>query len=334
MKNKEKIDFYINVYNENVKILQLSDTQIIDSSQIRFENRLSELEAEKWKPENMNKNLFDHIDYLVKHTNPDLIIIAGDLAYGEFDDIGSSQTALIKKMDSYKIPWCLVFGNHDNETKMGVDWQVQQYKNSEYGLFKRGEVSGNSNYTVGIKQKGILKRVIYLLDTHGTNNIPTINRNKVINEIGFKSDQIEWLINSFKSTNNTKGIAIWHIPSIEFEQGLIEKFNMPKNLNYSEGFKIKSDENEFGQIGDMFHNAFKTNGLINTLRKCQIDNVFVGHVHKNNTSIIYKDIRWTFGLKTGYYDGYNKDQTGGTLITINKDNKIKVKHIYYNNKDR
>lgn len=64
---------------------------------------------------------------------------------------------------------------------------------------------------------------------------------------------------------------------------------------------------------------FKNNG---------VDSVFCGHEHQISTSIVYEGIRWTFGLKTGVYDIPEKDNLGGTAITIGKDGGVSVAHVY------
>ena len=59
MKDYERyIDFIIDVEEENeVRVLQLTDTQIIDASQRRYETRLNEKERVLWAPEKMEELL-------------------------------------------------------------------------------------------------------------------------------------------------------------------------------------------------------------------------------------------------------------------------------------
>ena len=66
--------------------------------------------------------------------------------------------------------------------------------------------------------------------------------------------------------------------------------------------------------------------FIEFIKKQNIDGVFVGHVHKNTTSISYKNVRWTFGLKSGQYDYHVAGSLGGTLVTLTGDD-FTVTHI-------
>lgn len=67
----------------------------------------------------------------VAQAYPDLIIITGDIVYGSFDDSGATLRWMCKLLDSFEIPWAPVFGNHDNESKMGVAWQCRQLEKKQ-----------------------------------------------------------------------------------------------------------------------------------------------------------------------------------------------------------
>ena len=157
------VDFLVDVESgREIRVLQLSDVQTIDASQKRTPDRISDSS----KPDTFN-GYEKYIGQVVTSYQPDLIIVTGDNTYGEFDDSGESLLNWIEFMDSFQIPWAPVFGNHDNESNMGVDWQCDQFEASEYCLFMQRELTGNGNYSVGLTQGGELKRVFYMLDSNG-----------------------------------------------------------------------------------------------------------------------------------------------------------------------
>ena len=86
-------DFVVELPKEragcDVRILQLTDMQIIDSLQRRTPDRIREDEIAAWLPENYDSLCGNHIRSLVAQSRPDLIIITGDIVYGSFDDAGS-----------------------------------------------------------------------------------------------------------------------------------------------------------------------------------------------------------------------------------------------------
>ena len=94
-------------------ILQLTDMQVIDADQRRRPDRLRKDEIDAWKTENVEQCAYQPIRAVVEETKPDLILITGDIVYGEFDDSGRALAGFIAFMESIGIPWAPVFGNHD-----------------------------------------------------------------------------------------------------------------------------------------------------------------------------------------------------------------------------
>lgn len=325
------MDFNLNIMHDgDINVLQITDMQLIDANQRRTPDRIDGWKLVEWVPEKNDVNIYNHIKYLVKETSPDLILITGDIIYGEFDDNGTSFCEFTDFMDSLEIPWAPVFGNHDNESKMGVDWQCKQWEDAKYALFKRGEVFGNGNYTIGISQQGVLKRVIFMMDSNGC----------AMNGIdkGFSENQKEWLRKeSAKIHEKNPDLPVFlccHIQTQDFidayfKAGYMKKADEGWFENF-EKFEIGKDvEANPGDFGRKYEGiGSSTESILPILKECGVDGFFVGHCHETNTSMMYEGIRFTFGLKTGYYDYYDEESVGGTLIKL-KDKDFSVKHVYY-----
>lgn len=316
------VDFMVEVpSNREMRILQITDTQIIDSSQKRTEDRLNPVATSMWSRGTLDKNCLTHIKELVDKENPDLILFTGDIVYGEFDDSGIILTEIINFMESLNVPWAPVFGNHDNESKMGVNWQCEQFENAQNCLFKKGELSGNGNYSIGlIDDSGAIKRVIYMLDSKGCLEGP-----------GLATDQINWIKNVSLSVSEAyekavPGFACFHIPSVDFKNAYMNKYG------YAADEKFNLDNSGIdGDFGQKNENMSLFNASLEaTFKEANIDGVFAGHDHVNNFSILYNGIRYTYGTKTGIYDYYNSSILGGTLIKLKDNNAFEVSHAYLN----
>ena len=302
------------------RILQLTDMQIIDASQQRAPDRLNPREAEVWQPEYIPFQCTDQILSVVAQACPDLIIITGDVIYGEFDDSGRSMELFCDFMDSLGIPWAPVYGNHDNETRRGVDWQNQRFADSSLCLFKKGSVTGNGNYSILLTRNGKPVRALYMMDSGGCMGSPSESARR---GPGFAADQYDWLYTTAEAVNAAAGEILpsflgFHIPTIQFHQAAVRKGyqTADEQEKYVIGVTSPAKDGDFGCKREPISCIPTPDGFVEKLDALGVDGVFVGHCHANNTSVLWEGIRWTYGLKTGQYDYHNEGQLGGTLITL------------------
>ncbi|MBQ8163661.1 MAG: metallophosphoesterase [Clostridia bacterium] len=311
-----------------IKLLQLTDMQFIDSTQARTPDRLRPDEIKAWLPENFEAQGGNQIKSLVAQSKPDLIFITGDIIYGSFDDNGSVFEWYCNFMDSLEIPWAPVFGNHDNESKKGVKWQCDRLEKSKYCIFKRGSVSGNGNYTIGIAIENELVRVIHMLDSNGC----VSDDPEVIREMGIYPDQIDQVKqNTRKITAAQKKVVpafmAFHIPTEEFVAAERAKGYAQNSWDYyTIGVEVEQKDDDFGSKREKIHPIKTEFDFTAALKECNVEAVFAGHCHNVNTCITHNGIRWVFGLKTAQYDYHIAGQLGGTLITLENE-KFHIIHI-------
>ena len=326
LKNSFGCDFVLKLpkerKNTKIKLLQLTDMQIIDASQRRTPDRLRSDEIEAWSPDKFDVNCGDHIRSLVAQTKPDMIFMTGDLVYGSFDDNGTVFEWFCDFMDSFEIPWAPVFGNHDNESARGVDWQCERLAASEFCMFRRGEVTGNSNYTVGIAVGDVLVRVMHMLDTHGC-----------LNKVSLYPDQVELMRSNTATINkavgkNVPAFVAFHIPTPEFAEADRAKGYLTEDRTYyTIGVDVQSLDGDFGMKYECSERKYPLMGsYLADYKACFVDAVFAGHWHNVNTCISHEGIKWVYGLKTGQYDYHVPGSLGGTLVTLEGDS-FNVAHV-------
>lgn len=323
-------------------ILQLTDMQFIDSTQKRTPDRLSPHATEWWHPDNLDRIALSRIRRTVAETNPDMIVITGDMVYGQFDDNGSMQRRFCEFMGSFGIPWAPVFGNHDCESAMGVEWQCDLYAHAPNCLFARGNVTGNSNYTVGLYDGDTLRRVFYMMDANccfgGTD--PALYR-----AAAFGEDQVEWLQSNAARIRDTLGHTVpgflcCHIPPADMHTALVDAgYATPETVGGALCFRIGNEPEGIEPVfapatpGDMGYTDRPVNILSNRMEpqmiEAGVDGVFCGHCHETTLSVAHGPIRYTFGVKCGTYDHHYEGLLGGTSITLPADrNGFVLKHMY------
>ena len=168
----ELIDFIVNVPEDREPvILHLTDMQIIDASQSRTPDRLGSTHMEYWHPDNKDERCYDYLREIIQNTSPDLILITGDLVYGEFDDNGENLLELIDFMEGFEIPWAPVFGNHDNQGGPEyIEGIVDNYSKLSNFVYESGDKAmGNGNYVILVKEEGEKGKPVtafVMMDTH------------------------------------------------------------------------------------------------------------------------------------------------------------------------
>ena len=223
------VDFLIEVpADRDAVILQLADPQIIDANQMRPDGTLSAEMKEMWAWDEdiLENRCYKYIREIVEETQPDLILLSGDIIYGAYDDNGRVLENFVDCMetlaleDGTAVKWAPVMGNHDVESAKGADWQCAQYENASNCLFKQkqgdgeGEtkVKGNGNYTIGIRQGGELRRVVVNMDTNGCTGASEMSKNNgytvhhgnneygmTYGTYGLQKTQVEWFNETVKN---------------------------------------------------------------------------------------------------------------------------------------
>jgi len=330
-KNEEEkvapTDFSIS-YKENFKILHLTDTQIIDPNQCRTSDRLNQQQKDMWKLTKISSLLYDVIDQMVEKTKPDLITLGGDNVYGEFDDNCSSLTALRKKLDTYKIPYTYVYGNHDNECAQGRAKQNEIWAESKYCMYRNGINS------IGLYDENkVLKRQIFMVDSNGCGNASEQSlTDGVTKDPKLTKEQRSEFVDRKESlvaygASEAPSMFIQNIMPKDVGRLLENRGIIPAPF---EGFMVDREDCFGGCYEEL---SLMSNGMMDIYEEFNCDNAMFGHDHVNNLSALIDDVRYTYMMKSSYYDYYKEGMIGGTLSTISNDGKdVKVEHVYYNSK--
>ncbi len=320
-----------------MRVLQLTDMQTIDLTHIRNATRDRQIKGAYFKNGvcGMEERTYAHVRALVKETGPDLILLTGDNVYGEFDDAGVMMRELIALMESLEIPWAPVFGNHDNESRMGVNWQCAQFEAAPHCLFARGNVTGNSNYMIYLENEGKPTFALAMLDSNGCHNVgnpiapeegvqpDNIDYDLLTHENCIAADQVAWYREAVRGLPNA---IFLHIQIHAFYEALQRKYG------YVHGTDVATDRE--GDVG--FYPEHMPEGrfvdpdhaLFETARKAGCRAIFAGHQHRVDSMVRWQGMTLGYGLKTGFCTYWRGGATGGTLHEISADGSMKSTHVY------
>lgn len=281
-----------------------------------------------------DKLAMDAVSKLIEKSKPDLIVLTGDSIFPFWPRSGTMNNRkqakkLMTFLDSFEIPYTLVFGNHDCE--MGSTCNKEElaklYKQGAYCIFTEGrkDITGVGNFLIElVDESGKVLLPLVMLDSN------------MYGEGGWffsgfdciHEDQVDWCMERLdalrQDTPDLKAMAFFHMPLPEFKEAY-EKMKLgDRSVIYQHGSIAEKNE-YFGiskEPGIFFDRAVE-NGVIKWM--------FCGHDHMNTLSLIYKGIRMTYGMSIDFlgYQSISKSeiQRGGTLITRKVEGNVDIRMV-------
>lgn len=289
-------------------ILNLTDIQLEDYEIYGAKGKLAE----------------DTIDKLIKDTDPDLITVTGDNAWGMI-----SYLEVIKLLDSYGIPWAPVMGNHDGQKLFSEFWAAYYLAEAENCLFKFGPKNmGYGNYVINITENGRIIHTVYMMDTHSDATFTDENGEQVSGYDHLWDNQIEWYKWVAEGVAKQEGRKVpssvyFHIPVYEYRLAWAEAYDTEKNE-----FVPEYADTSFGFNGEGVYSSPVNNGFFDVCKQYGTTDIVAGHDHTNNSSILYNGIRLTYGMKTGAGCYWDENMNGGTVLTMNSDGILETHHVF------
>lgn len=270
---------------------------------------------------------------LVERVKPDLIILTGDNVYpipffsGAINNLRQSKF-VANLLESFEIPWTMVFGNHDAEpfSTHTKEELCEFYSQQKHCLLTRGDknISGVGNHIIKINNEDdTLNTLLVMLDSN-----MYLKKSFFSTFDNIHDNQIEWYKENVtrlsKGNNLANSLAFFHMPLIEYRDAWAKlKMGNLDEVTYHLG-TINETNDHIGFSRRKKGNFFEEMVKFGSLKGC-----FCGHDHLNNISMTYKGIRLTYGMAIDFlaYRGIRKKYTnrGGTVILIKDDKSFDVK---------
>ncbi|MBR6509051.1 MAG: metallophosphoesterase [Clostridia bacterium] len=275
---------------------------------------------------------------LIDRVHPDLITVSGDFALPGHTDAYRHFADL---MDSFRIPWAPVWGNHDNEMGSSyIDSIADEYLTHQYCLYEKGPSTlGNGNYVIGIEEDGIIVEGLIMMDSHNkelyesqNGKVSSVNAKLLPAQLIWYREQVEILRK--RGCNDTT--LILHIPIYAYRTAFQMAFSpafIPTQVSIEDSYKEdcwnEGYKDSFGVCYEGVSSYPVDDGVFDLIKHLNsTKTVVAGHDHVNNFVIQHKGIRLVYGTKTGIGSYWNRTLNGGTVLKITSDGVADVHHEY------
>lgn len=232
---------------------------------------------------------------------PDLVVFTGDIVWGK--PAKEALDAVLAPVIERKIPWAMVFGNHDDESDMSRQQLIDTLVQMPYCLSSAGDdnVKGVGNFIIELKDhdKTKVKSVLYFFDSGSYSPVKGIG---TYNWLDFS--QVNWYRQKSAMYANSKdgkpvsALAFLHIPLPEYHtMATAEKVTL------------------YGERRENECNGVLNTGLYTAMRESgDVIGIFAGHDHDNDYIGSYYDIALAYGRYSGGNTVYNNLGKNGCRV--------------------
>lgn len=271
------------------KIAQFTDMHIVLGV-----SQYCDLQAEK---------TFARLSNTVSAEKPDFLVFTGDIVAGGVASMGWNR--LLDSLNVYKIPFCVVFGNHDAENELSRAQMSSIIASSPYSLNGLNSVGELDDMEIEVlpSRNGSAPFVMYCMDSHDYSKIPQAGYYG-----WFEREQIQWLME--RCGERTRANNGTPVPSMAFFHICLQEFgpawNNPQNPHIG-----RKAENECP-------GALNTGMFAGMVETGSVMGVFVGHDHDNDYVVAEKGIALGYGRFSGGDTVYNNLRPGARIIVVHE----------------
>ena len=280
-KTYNKEDYKVELtYHDDFKILTLSDLHFGEVTDVDYQYKF------------LTNNITE--------ANPSLIIINGDTF---FQARKREVKNLFDFIDSFKIPWVYVQGNHDHQGLYAYNYVERYITTKDYCLnvdYEDDDIEGYENFYIDLVDGTDLLYRLFIIDSGNY-----LRKNIFKYTYGEISDnQLKHIEDIQSSTTDTSytSIAFFHIPVNEMADAITK---------YQNGEIIGNGEFREDACPSAFnHNQFER------LKNAGISLIVNGHDHINDAVVIYDGVILNYDVKSTDQIYHDDDMLGYEIITL------------------
>lgn len=249
-----------------------------------------------------NVAVYKRICGLAQLERPDYIVVTGDVLWG------SPASGILKEfldvMDGMKIPYSIVFGNHDREQGMPADEISRIISEAEYSINPLNEAGVLADFRQPILASDGSDRQrahLYLLDSGDYTPIKGVGR-----YAWFSPAQVQWMRDmNAESFVDDKGVAA---PALAFFHIPFPEYRRVWEIKGDKVIGIKGEDPACAELNSGMFEAIRMGG--------KVLGCFCGHDHNNDFIANFCGVALGYGRYSGANSVYNNLPRGGRMIIL------------------
>lgn len=246
----------------------------------------------------------ERINQVLDAEKPDLVMFTGDVIYGKPAEEG--MRTVLNIVSERKIPFGVVFGNHDDEQGLSRTELLKIIRSIPYNLTDSvAGIAGVTNFILPVKSSDGKKNaaVLYCMDSNSYSQIKGIGGYDYI-----RTNQIEWYKdNSRRFTAQNGGSPV---PSYAFFHIALPEYNQAASSEDAILYGVRKERACAPQLNSGLFTAMKEMG--------DMKGMFVGHDHDNDYAVYWKGLLLAYGRYTGGNTVYNHLPNGARVIELDE----------------
>lgn len=244
---------------------------------------------------------FARLGRVLREEKPDFIAFTGDIVTGK--PAAGMWNRLLDTLNLYRIPFCVVLGNHDAEqdiTRQEIADIVARSPYSLNTLGSTGELADRELKVLSSKGKDVAF-AMYFMDSHDYAKIDGLDGYG-----WFTPEQVSWLRNS--CADLTADCGGRHVPSLAFFHICLQEYETAWRNRSNSHIGRAAEEECPGVLNTGMYAAMVESG--------NIMGVFVGHDHDIDYIVAQYGTALGYGRFSGDDTTYNNLRPGVRIIVV------------------
>lgn len=239
---------------------------------------------------------------VVMDEKPDLVVVTGDIIYSQPGD--TCLQAVINILEELKVPFCMIFGNHDPEQGTPLSALYDRMVRATYSVMPARQGTAY-DYVLPVQASSSSRTaaLLYCFQSYAKASMKGVGGYQWFTwrQLNWYRERSQW----YKTRNKNRAV-----PAIAFMHYPLPEFNYAVDNTQCPLYGVRMERAYSPSLNSGLFTQMKEMG--------DIFGVFCGHDHDNDYSVAYYGILLAHGRFSGGNTEYNHLRNGARVILLHE----------------